>query len=187
MAKIGRNTPCPCGSGKKYKHCHGNPRQPPDSHPITTECPPNVHRMSTRCPPIAHRMPTDAHLCPPWENRGAPGDTQVAAHGDAEPAAKGAARLFFMASIESTLNGGYRQTPRASKTHFSSRRSLKRRRVFSRPVPGPLPGPRRRRTNRPRRRWGKGPASGRAVESGRGRNRYRAFPSSPGAPFPAPP
>jgi hypothetical protein len=22
--KIGRNDPCPCGSGKKYKHCHGN-------------------------------------------------------------------------------------------------------------------------------------------------------------------
>ena len=22
-AKIGRNDPCPCGSGKKYKHCHG--------------------------------------------------------------------------------------------------------------------------------------------------------------------
>ena len=21
--KVGRNTPCPCGSGKKYKHCHG--------------------------------------------------------------------------------------------------------------------------------------------------------------------
>ena len=20
---IGRNEPCPCGSGKKYKHCHG--------------------------------------------------------------------------------------------------------------------------------------------------------------------
>jgi preprotein translocase subunit SecA len=20
---IGRNDPCPCGSGKKYKHCHG--------------------------------------------------------------------------------------------------------------------------------------------------------------------
>ncbi|MHB8367040.1 MAG: SEC-C metal-binding domain-containing protein, partial [Acidithiobacillus sp.] len=19
----GRNQPCPCGSGKKYKHCHG--------------------------------------------------------------------------------------------------------------------------------------------------------------------
>ena len=22
-AKVGRNEPCPCGSGKKYKHCHG--------------------------------------------------------------------------------------------------------------------------------------------------------------------
>ena len=21
--KIGRNAPCPCGSGRKYKHCHG--------------------------------------------------------------------------------------------------------------------------------------------------------------------
>ena len=23
--KVGRNEPCPCGSGKKYKQCHGNP------------------------------------------------------------------------------------------------------------------------------------------------------------------
>ena len=23
--RIGRNDPCPCGSGKKYKHCHGKP------------------------------------------------------------------------------------------------------------------------------------------------------------------
>ena len=22
--KVGRNDKCPCGSGKKYKHCHGN-------------------------------------------------------------------------------------------------------------------------------------------------------------------
>jgi len=22
-AKVGRNAPCPCGSGKKYKQCHG--------------------------------------------------------------------------------------------------------------------------------------------------------------------
>jgi preprotein translocase subunit SecA len=21
--KVGRNEPCPCNSGKKYKHCHG--------------------------------------------------------------------------------------------------------------------------------------------------------------------
>ena len=23
MKKVGRNDPCPCGSGKKYKNCHG--------------------------------------------------------------------------------------------------------------------------------------------------------------------
>jgi len=23
MPKVGRNDPCPCGSGKKYKQCHG--------------------------------------------------------------------------------------------------------------------------------------------------------------------
>jgi preprotein translocase subunit SecA len=27
--KIGRNDPCPCGSGKKYKKCHGRPDAPP--------------------------------------------------------------------------------------------------------------------------------------------------------------
>jgi preprotein translocase subunit SecA len=21
--RVARNAPCPCGSGKKYKHCHG--------------------------------------------------------------------------------------------------------------------------------------------------------------------
>jgi hypothetical protein len=26
-ANVGRNDPCPCGSGKKYKHCHGRPRK----------------------------------------------------------------------------------------------------------------------------------------------------------------
>jgi preprotein translocase subunit SecA len=23
LPRVGRNEPCPCGSGKKYKHCHG--------------------------------------------------------------------------------------------------------------------------------------------------------------------
>ena len=27
--KIGRNDPCPCGSGKKYKKCHGAASEPP--------------------------------------------------------------------------------------------------------------------------------------------------------------
>ena len=25
--KVGRNDPCPCGSGKKYKKCHGQQRE----------------------------------------------------------------------------------------------------------------------------------------------------------------
>jgi preprotein translocase subunit SecA len=25
-APAGRNDPCPCGSGKKYKQCHGRPQ-----------------------------------------------------------------------------------------------------------------------------------------------------------------
>jgi hypothetical protein len=29
MTKIGRNDPCPCGSGKKYKKCHGAPSMTP--------------------------------------------------------------------------------------------------------------------------------------------------------------
>src|SRR6202022_1185506 len=38
-AKVGRNDPCPCGSGKKYKKCHGRLEQtsqtslPPDVFP----------------------------------------------------------------------------------------------------------------------------------------------------------
>jgi preprotein translocase subunit SecA len=26
FSKVGRNAPCPCGSGRKYKQCHGDPR-----------------------------------------------------------------------------------------------------------------------------------------------------------------
>lgn len=29
MARVGRNAPCPCGSGKKYKRCHGKLETPP--------------------------------------------------------------------------------------------------------------------------------------------------------------
>ena len=27
IPRVGRNDPCPCGSGKKYKKCHGRPGQ----------------------------------------------------------------------------------------------------------------------------------------------------------------
>jgi preprotein translocase subunit SecA len=29
FARVGRNEPCPCGSGRKYKRCHGDPRTRP--------------------------------------------------------------------------------------------------------------------------------------------------------------
>ena len=29
FGKVGRNAPCPCGSGRKYKLCHGDPRSRP--------------------------------------------------------------------------------------------------------------------------------------------------------------
>ena len=151
------------------------------TYPLNVEGDPRQGR-ALHDPPPKH-----AHRCPPLKNRAAPAMRRSQHIATSKPPPKVRRVIFFMVSIESTLNGGYSQTPRVSKTRLPSRRSLKRRRVFSRPVPGPLPGPRCRRTNRARRRWGKGPASGRAVESGRGRNRYRAFPSSPGAPFPGPP
>jgi hypothetical protein len=28
VPKVGRNRPCPCGSGRKYKQCHGNRQEP---------------------------------------------------------------------------------------------------------------------------------------------------------------
>ncbi len=37
--KVGRNDPCPCGSGKKYKKCHGASGQPPPSTSPSTRPP----------------------------------------------------------------------------------------------------------------------------------------------------
>jgi hypothetical protein len=44
MAKIGRNERCPCGSGKKYKKCHGNSldEQSPIRRLRDEEIPPKV-------------------------------------------------------------------------------------------------------------------------------------------------
>lgn len=37
MAKIGRNAPCPCGSGKKFKHCHSKVERPAGVHTASPE------------------------------------------------------------------------------------------------------------------------------------------------------
>jgi preprotein translocase subunit SecA len=34
--KVGRNDPCPCGSGRKFKKCHGQPGAPPLNVPISS-------------------------------------------------------------------------------------------------------------------------------------------------------
>ena len=33
FARTGRNDPCPCGSGRKFKQCHGQPGSGPDKNP----------------------------------------------------------------------------------------------------------------------------------------------------------
>ena len=47
--KVGRNDYCPCGSGRKNKHCHNADRITPDGKSFTTEKP-NVmgHAMSKK-------------------------------------------------------------------------------------------------------------------------------------------
>jgi hypothetical protein len=48
MVKVGRNDPCPCGSGKKFKKCHGNPSSGPTSGKLKWsvesihDAPPNI-------------------------------------------------------------------------------------------------------------------------------------------------
>ncbi|MEJ7843569.1 MAG: preprotein translocase subunit SecA [Rubrobacter sp.] len=41
-AKVGRNDPCPCGSGRKFKKCHGQPGAPPLNVPISSTDAPDV-------------------------------------------------------------------------------------------------------------------------------------------------
>src|SRR5918998_365448 len=40
--KVGRNDPCPCGSGRKFKKCHGQPGAPPLNVPISSTDAPDV-------------------------------------------------------------------------------------------------------------------------------------------------
>ena len=47
MAKFGRNQRCPCGSARKYKHCHGNPLHPKPLPP-TQEAMKKIHKTIQR-------------------------------------------------------------------------------------------------------------------------------------------
>jgi S1-C subfamily serine protease len=54
MEKTGRNEPCPCGSGKKYKKCHGAIPSPEPQQPAPTHGPP---KQSEKQRKIAERIP----------------------------------------------------------------------------------------------------------------------------------
>ena len=55
--KVGRNDPCPCGSGKKYKKCHGHPQGVVDGNSGGIETPrregprPCKHRPKAKVSP----------------------------------------------------------------------------------------------------------------------------------------
>src|SRR5262245_33218254 len=46
MSRTGRNDPCPCSSGKKFKQCHGSPRGVP--RPASTLRHSNPHSLHAR-------------------------------------------------------------------------------------------------------------------------------------------
>jgi len=57
-AKVGRNDPCPCGSGKKYKRCHGRMgAAPPDSALVAQN--PNQDEPPTVHSPLSQRVTRD--------------------------------------------------------------------------------------------------------------------------------
>jgi tetratricopeptide (TPR) repeat protein len=68
--KPGRNDPCPCGSGKKYKHCHGTAAQAPSAGEHTRELTTlvtmlhagDLERVERRCRELLERHPADGML-----------------------------------------------------------------------------------------------------------------------------
>ena len=78
--KVGRNEPCPCGSGKKYKHCHGAL-----SSVGVTRCIRVVAAALYDCAAAACSSPSaraGKHMAGRWEFPGgkvAPGETEAAA------------------------------------------------------------------------------------------------------------
>ena len=68
--KPGRNDPCPCGSGQKYKHCHGAAAPPPAADEHTRELTTLVtmlragalERVERRCRELLERRPADGML-----------------------------------------------------------------------------------------------------------------------------
>ncbi|EMR07950.1 hypothetical protein C772_00279 [Bhargavaea cecembensis DSE10] len=69
--RIGRNDPCPCGSGKKYKKCHGLLNQTNIEQLIDEELNQVIGQFYTRVPIPAH-VKANAQLFTEWERRLSP-------------------------------------------------------------------------------------------------------------------
>ena len=48
--KVGRNEDCPCGSGKKFKHCHGRTRKPRVTRTEIGRTSPAISHIMTKMP-----------------------------------------------------------------------------------------------------------------------------------------
>ena len=83
VPKVGRNEPCPCGSGRKYKHCHGalhSERLSPENPRAA------VHVVAAALIDAAGRVliaqrPMDRHMAGGWEFPGGklePGEDRLA-------------------------------------------------------------------------------------------------------------
>ncbi len=65
MAKIGRNAPCPCGSGKKYKQCCLAQDEAARQATVTVSTPESAPPISTRAPVTPAQLPSpppDPHI-----------------------------------------------------------------------------------------------------------------------------
>ncbi len=95
MSKVGRNAPCPCGSGRKYKQCCGTN----DSSPLQGLTPGMRMKGGVRFDPNVEGFIVIVHT---WEN--------VAGHGDPTEwrapevfASEEAAMRYYKTSIRSAL------------------------------------------------------------------------------------
>jgi Methylamine utilization protein MauJ/SEC-C motif len=88
VAKIGRNEPCPCGSGKKYKHCCGSAagvqsKEPGTAQPKGANFQPQMQVSPTGLPGQHQHLTTVFRFKPPTDPRnqigpqGIPGDYKV--------------------------------------------------------------------------------------------------------------
>ena len=68
MGKIGRNAPCPCGSGKKYKKCCLGKDAPPRTLPGSAERIPGPVRSSVRSHPASSTGTTPYEIAKLFEN-----------------------------------------------------------------------------------------------------------------------